>query len=360
MSTTTKAPETLLAKIRQGNRFLLTSHVSPDGDSIGSALGLARILRGMGKGAVIWCRDSVPAVYRLLPGVDRIHTGEEVPGGYPEKFDAIVALECPSLDRTGLDEALEGGGLPILNIDHHLGNQHYGQVNWVDTAAPSVGEMVYRLARSLNVTMTEDAANLLYLTIVTDTGGFRHSNATDVAFEACAELLRDGARPELVTRWIYENKPVAVLRLVAEMLRSLELHDEGRIATVLVTSEMIEAAGADVSDTEGLIDYPRKIAGVQGVALLRERTDGKTKVSLRSRGEVDVEKIARAHEGGGHKNAAGFELAGSPADNREAVVEALRGALAAEAARLEAAAAHEAGAASEAEAGAAEPGGAAE
>jgi bifunctional oligoribonuclease and PAP phosphatase NrnA len=345
---TTKAPEALLAKIRQGNRFLLTSHVSPDGDSIGSSLGLARILRGMGKGAVIWCRDTVPAVYGLLPGVDRIHTGEEAPAGYPEKFDAIVALECPSLDRTGLDEKLTE--LPILNIDHHLGNQHYGQVNWVDTAAPSVGEMVYRLARSLNVNMTEDAANLLYLTIVTDTGGFRHSNATDAAFEACAELIRDGARPELVTRWIYENKPVAVLRLVAEMLQSLDLHDEGRIATVLVTAAMIDKAGADVSDTEGLIDYPRTIAGVQGVALLRERPDGKTKVSLRSRGEVDVEKVARAHEGGGHKNAAGFEMPGSPESNRTAVVEALREALAAGAVAA-AAAAEASDAAEDAEAG---------
>lgn len=343
---TTKAPEALLAKIRQGNRFLLTSHVSPDGDSIGSALGLARILRGMGKGAVVWCRDTVPAVYALLPGVDRIHTGEEPPGGYPEKFDAVVALECPSLDRSGLEDQLTD--LPILNIDHHLGNQHYGQVNWVDTAAPSVGEMVYRLARSLNVNVTEEAANLLYLTIVTDTGGFRHSNATEMAFEACAQLVRDGARPELVTRWIYENKPVAVLRLVAEMLQTLELHDEGRIATALVTAEMIEKVGADVSDTEGLIDYPRKIAGVQGVALLRERPDARTKVSLRSRGEVDVEKIARAHGGGGHKNAAGFELDGSPSDNREAVVAALREALVAGAAAAEAAAAQTAEADAEA------------
>lgn len=324
--TTTKAPEALLAKIRQGNRFLLTSHVSPDGDSIGSSLGLARILRSMGKGAVVWCRDTVPAAYGLLPGVDRIHTGEEPPGGYPEKFDAIVALECPSLDRSGLDERLVD--LPVLNIDHHLGNQHYGQVNWVDTAAPSVGEMVYRLARSLNVALGAEAANLLYLTIVTDTGGFRHSNATDAAFEACAQLVREGARPELVTRWLYENQPVAVLRLVGEMLRSLELHDEGRVATVLVTTDMLERAGADPSDTEGLVSYPRKIAGVQGVALLRERSDGKTKVSLRSRGDVDVEKVARAHGGGGHKNAAGFELDGSPADSRGQVVEALQEALA--------------------------------
>lgn len=322
---TTKAPEALLAKIRQGNRFLLTSHVSPDGDSIGSALGLARILRGMGKGAVIWCRDTVPAVYGLLPGVDRIHSGEEAPAGYPEKFDAIVALECPSLDRTGLEEKLTD--LPILNIDHHLGNQHYGQVNWVDTAAPSVGEMIYRLSRSLNATLGEETADLLYLTIVTDTGGFRFSNATDVAFEACAQLVREGARPERVSRWLYESRPESTLRLLAEMIQTIERHDDGRLATALVTQEMLERVGADASDTEGLVNYPRTIAGVEAVALIRERPDGTTKVSLRSRGEVDVEKVARRYGGGGHRNAAGFEGDGDIAAVRREVVEALQGAL---------------------------------
>jgi phosphoesterase RecJ-like protein len=322
---TTKAPEALLAKIRQGNRFLLTSHISPDGDSIGSALGLARLLRNMGKGALIWCRDAVPGVYQTLPGSERIHTGEEAPAGYPERFSAIVALECPSLDRTGIEDHL--GELPILNIDHHLGNQHYGQVNWVDTAAPSVGEMVYRLARSLNARLDEETAHLLYLTIVTDTGGFRFSNATDLAFEACAQLVREGARPDLVSQWIYENRPASMLRLLAEMLPSIELHDGGRIATALVTPEMMKRAGADASDTEGLVDYPRTIAGVQAVALLRERPDGTTKVSLRSRGEADVEKVARGHGGGGHKNAAGFEAEGDLTKVRAQVVEALQGVL---------------------------------
>ena len=324
---TTKAPEDLLVKVRQGNRFLLTSHVSPDGDSIGSALGLARVLRGMGKGALVWTRDPVPGVYGRLPGIERVHSGAEPPAGFPERFDAIVALECPSLDRTGIDEHLQGG-LPILNIDHHLGNQHYGQVNWVDTAAPSVGEMVYRLARGLRVAPDPDTANLLYMTIVSDTGGFRFSNATEAAFEASAQLVREGARPELVSEWIYENRPEAGLRLLAEVLQTLEMHAGGRVATVLLTREMLERVGADPSHGEGLVDYPRRIAGVQAVAMLREREDGRAKVSLRSRGEADVEKIARAHGGGGHQNAAGFDTAGSPEAVKPQVVAALEEALA--------------------------------
>lgn len=325
MTNATKAPADLLAKIRQGNRFLLTSHISPDGDAVGSALGLARLLRGMGKGAVVWLRDAPPGAYATIPGIDRIHHGEEPPAGYPERFDAVVVLECPSLDRSGLEDKL--GDLPLVNVDHHLGNQHYGLVNWVDSAAPSVGEMIFRLAQGLNAALDPESANLLYMTLVTDTGGFRFSNATAAAFEAAAVLVREGAHPELVSQWIFEHKPESALRLLGQMLGSLELHADGRVATVTVTEKMMKAAGADASDTEGLVDYPRSIAGVEAVALLRQRDEGKTKVSLRSRGEVDVEKIARHHGGGGHKNAAGFDVDGTPDAIRPKVVEALAGAL---------------------------------
>jgi phosphoesterase RecJ-like protein len=187
--------------------------------------------------------------------------------------------------------------------------------------------MVYRLGRGLNVTLDDETANLLYLTIVTDTGSFRYSNATEAAFEASAQLLREGARPELVSQWLYESRPEPAMRLLGEVLVSMEIHDGGRIATALVTGEMMAKAGADASHTEGLVDYPRRVAGVQAVALLREREDGTTKVSLRSRGEVDVERIARGHGGGGHKNAAGFELGGAPGAVRSQVVEALQEAL---------------------------------
>ena len=322
----TKAPEDLLRKIRQGNRFLLVSHINPDGDANGSELGLARILRRLGKGAVVWNHDRTPSLYEPLPGSDRIHVGEDPPAGFPEKFDAVIVLECPSPDRTGLESFLPA--LPILNIDHHLGNQHYGVVNWVDSAAPAVGEMVYRLAQALKVSLEPEVASALYLTLVTDTGGFRFSNATPAAFEAAATLVREGAQPEQVSQWLYESQPLASIKLLGEMLPTLELHAGGRIATVRLTQEMFARAGASPGDSEGLIDHPRAIAGVEAVALIREREDGSQKVSLRSRGEVDVEKIARHHGGGGHRNAAGFALEGEGEAIRKQVAEELAAALA--------------------------------
>jgi phosphoesterase RecJ-like protein len=315
-----KAPEDLLRKIRQGNRFLLTSHVNPDGDAIGSELGLARLLRQLGKGAVVWNRDDTPALYRPLPGSDRITHGEAPPAGFPEKFDGAIVLECPSPDRTGLEAQLSA--LPIINIDHHLGNQHYGAVNWVDSAAPAVGEMVYRLAQALKVTLDPETANCLYLTLVTDTGGFRFSNATATAFEAAASLVREGAQPELAAQWLYESQPLPVVRLLGEMLQTLQLHKDGRIATVRLEPEMFARAGAGPADSEGLIDHVRSIAGVEAVGLVRQREDGTTKVSLRSRGEVDIERIARHHGGGGHRNAAGYTVEGTLQDVlKEVVVE---------------------------------------
>lgn len=320
-----KAPEDLLKKIRQGNRFLLTSHINPDGDAIGSALGLARLLRRMGKGAVVWNHDPTPTVYRPLPGSERIHVGEEPPAGFPDMFDAIIVLECPSPDRTGLEKHLTAR--PVINIDHHLGNQCYGAVNWVDSAAPAVGEMVYRLAQGLKLGLDPETASCLYLTLVTDTGGFRFSNATPAAFEAAASLVRDGAHPEQVSQWLYESQPLPVVRLAGEMLRTLEVHENGRVATARLTQEMFERVGASPGDSEGLIDFPRSVAGVEAVALIRQREDGTHKVSLRSRGEVDVEKIARHHGGGGHRNAAGFVLEGDGEAVRQQVVTALAAAL---------------------------------
>ena len=324
-TTPAKAPEELLSAIRQGNRFLLTSHVNPDGDAIGSELGLARLLRGLGKGAVVWNRDATPTVLAALPGAERIHVGAEAPTGYPEKFDAVVTLECPSLDRCGLEDRL--GDLPLVNVDHHLGNQHYGGVNWVDPAAPAVGVMIFRLAQGLKVTVDEDTADALLLALVSDTGGFRFSNATPEAFEAAAELVRAGARPAQISRWLYESRPAATLRLLAEMLGSLELSAGGRVATALLTAEMYERAGASHGDAEGLIDHPRSIAGVEAVALVREVDGGGCKVSLRSRGEVDVERIARHHGGGGHRNAAGYSVEGGCRVVVEAAAAALEQAL---------------------------------
>lgn len=305
--TTTAAPEELLERFRVGRNFLLTSHVNPDGDAIGSALGLARILQQLGKSATVWLRDSIPGVYKPLPGSSEVHTGDLPPEGFPEAFDTAVILECPSLERTGLHGLLPA--VPMLNIDHHLGNDAYGEIVWVDTEAPAVGEMVLRLALGLGHDIDRETANALYLTLVTDTGGFRFSNANSLAFEAAAELVRRGAAPETVSHWLFESQPLANLVLLGRMLETLELHHDGQVATAWLTQEMIVSANAEPGDAEGLIDYPRSIAGVSAVALIKQLEDGSHKVSLRSRGSIDVESVARRFGGGGHRNAAGFSSA---------------------------------------------------
>ncbi|KAB2967164.1 MAG: bifunctional oligoribonuclease/PAP phosphatase NrnA [Thermoanaerobaculia bacterium] len=319
-------PDRLVARLRQGHRFLVASHGNPDGDAVGSELGLARVLRSLGKRAAIWNLDATPALYRVLPGAASIHVGPEPPADFPAAFDAAIVLDCPSLDRTGLETEL--ARLPLIDIDHHLGNAHFGEVNWVAPEAPAVGVMVADLARALGAPLDPDTASCLLLALVTDTGGFRFSNATPAAFEAAARLVAAGARVEAVSQWLYESHPEASVRLLGELLATLERHGEGgAVATVHLTRGMFARAGAATGDSEGLIDTPRSIAGVEAVALFREVEDDGWKVSLRSRGTLDVEAVARAHGGGGHRNAAGCRVAGPLEAARRTLVAELLSAL---------------------------------
>lgn len=318
-------PEDLKALVARHQRFLISSHANPDGDAIGSELALLRLLRRAGKAAQIWNFHPTPGTYRALPDSGSIHTGAEPPAGFPAAFDCAVILECPTLDRTGLAEQLSR--LPLLNIDHHLGNPGYGVANWVDTSAPAVGVMVAALARDLGIAVDPATADCLLLALVSDTGGFRFSNATPQAFEAAATLVREGARPEQVSQWLNESQPEGAVRLLGEMLDTLELHSGGRIATVHLTLEMFARAGAVAGDSEGLVDTPRTIAGVEAVALLRETGPGQWKVSLRSRGPVDVQAVAGRRDGGGHKNAAGCKVSGDLAALKRELVADLAAAL---------------------------------
>ena len=296
-------PGEFVDALRDGGSFLLSSHAHPDGDAIGSEVALARILRSIGRSATIWNVDPAPATYAGVIGNTAIHVGRTPPRGFPDDFDLVVPLECPRLDRTGLEQAL--GQLPILNMDHHPGNRLYGAANWVDTKAPAVAEMVLRLAHALDAPVDAATATALYLGLSTDTGSFRFSNATPRAFDAASELVRLGARPERIAGWLYESQPPGAVRLLGEVLGTLELHGDERIASVRLDLDMFERAGAAAADSEGLIDYPRSIRGVEAAALFRERPEGDIKVSLRSRGRVDVGAIASRRGGGGHRNAAG-------------------------------------------------------
>ena len=313
------APEAILQQLRSNRRLLITSHLNPDGDAIGTSIGLARLLRRLGKATEVWLHDHPASLYSPLVESEPLHTGSEPPPGFPESFDAAVVLECPTLDRCGLEAHL--GSLPLINIDHHLGNELYGVVNWVDSASPAVAEMILRVAQGLHIELDEASATPLFLGLSTDTGGFRFGNATERAFEAAAQLVRGGARPEEVARWLYESRPVSSVRLIGEALQTLRLSDTGRVATIVLTKEMFDRCGASEGDSEGLIDYPRSIAGVDTVGMVREVADGGFKVSLRSHGTLDVEKIARRLGGGGHRNAAGFRIAGGDIESARMQVE---------------------------------------
>lgn len=325
MSVLSPPPEPLVRLLEAAKSVLITSHVNPDGDAVGTSLALQRILSALGKTATVWLRDEPPTVLRALPGAASMHHGERPPAGFPEAFDRVVVLECPTLDRSGLEAHL--ASRPLLNIDHHLGNDLYGESPWVEPEAPAVGEMVLRLADALRAPVGPETATLLLVAIVTDTGGFRFSNASPSAFRAAARLVEEGGRPEQVARWIYESQPPATVRLMGEMIDSLALHGEGKVATAWLTPQMFEAAGAAAGDAEGLIDIPRSIAGVEAVALLRTLEDNVFKASLRSRGRADVEAIARRFGGGGHHNAAGCRLTGSPQEVEADIVNALLAAL---------------------------------
>jgi phosphoesterase RecJ-like protein len=320
MSEATLDPNVALSRVRQAKRVLITSHSAPDGDAIGSELGFAELARQLGLETAIFNRDPHPSALDFLPGLETISVVAELPSAFDQSFDLLVALECPDPGRpgfAGLDR------LPILNIDHHMDNTGYGDVNYLDQDAPAVGEMVLRMAEAARGTVTQTMGTNLYVALVTDTGDFRYSNATPRAFDAAARLVAAGARPAEIAEELWENNPARVVRLTAAVLGTLELLASGRLAVITCDRAMLEKAGACPEDTENLINIPRAIQGVKVAAFFKAFHDGAVRVSLRSRGSVNVQAVARTFGGGGHRNAAGCTIRGDLADARQVLMKSL-------------------------------------
>jgi phosphoesterase RecJ-like protein len=309
-----------VALLKRAHRVLITSHSAPDGDAIGSELGVLELVERLGGSGAIVNRDPHPASLAFLPGLDRIAVGEALPAGYEAAFDLAVVLECPGLDRPGL-AGLDR--LPILNVDHHLANERYGVLDFVDEKAPAVGEMVLAMAEAAAVELSPAMSTCLYTALVTDTGDFRYSNATPRAFAAAARLVAAGAAPHVIAEGLHEHVPERVVRLSAAVLGTLELLAGGRLAVVSCDRAMLAAAGARREDTESLINVPRAIDGVEVAVLFKDLSGDGVRVSLRSRGTVDVQAVARRFGGGGHRSAAGCTIAMPAAPARAALLAAL-------------------------------------
>jgi bifunctional oligoribonuclease and PAP phosphatase NrnA len=293
-------------ELQASDKFLLTTHENPDGDALGSLLAMHQVLQAIGKDSVMFLSSKefpLPVEYRFLPLEEVFH---EAPVDLVDRV--LVFLDCGNIDRMPVDW-LQRDGAHVLNIDHHHDNTRFGTVNLVDVGASSTAEIVYDLARELDVEITPELALALYVGLVTDTGRFMYENTTPKSHRIAADLVEAGVDVDDIYRRLYERIPVEKLRLTSRALDKVEQVDGGALAIAYLTTEDYRAAGASEVLTEGIIDYLRALDGACVAALVRDREEGPPprKVSLRSvDGKVDVSRIAREKGGGGHARAAGF------------------------------------------------------
>lgn len=309
----------IIEAINEGQHFLVVSHVRLDGDALGSELAVYLMLRDLGKKAVVYNQDKTPEQYRFLPGARNI---VQDPGDI-EQYDTAFVLDCSELERVG-DQAEKIGKIKrLINIDHHISNSGFCELKLIDARASSAGELVFRLLMEMGFRLTKDICTNLYAAILTDTGGFRYSNTRHDALFAAGTLVENGADPQWISENIYESDPPARLKLRARVMKTLSLDLVKSVGSLTVTNEMLQETGAAVDYTDGFVDIPRTVRGIK-IAVLYTQLNGKGfKISLRSKGSVNVEKIARKFGGGGHVNAAACRIEGDINSVKSKIMEAI-------------------------------------
>ena len=294
----------IVEAIRARQRFVISSHTRPDGDSIGSSLAMAFALRAMGKEANVVHSDPAPGPLMQFPGVRDIQVMPQVGNHY----DAAIVMECGDLGRTGV------AGLDrffLINIDHHPGNVGYGRLNWFNPDAAACGEMVFDLVKALGAPLTPEVAIHVYLAILTDTGSFHYANISPRTFEICKEALEAGVDPVAVARNVYDSNNMGRLKLFGAVLSAMQIDPSGRVAIVYLDHEMARAAGGTYEDTEGLINLPLTVKEILAIVFFKQIEGDEYRVSMRSKGTIDIGGIAKEFGGGGHRNAAGCTVTGA-------------------------------------------------
>jgi bifunctional oligoribonuclease and PAP phosphatase NrnA len=307
MTTTATESDTLqraAEEIRRRRRFVIAPHVRPDGDAIGSQLAMAYALRALGKEARIVNRDPPPLPLLSFPGVADIEIAERI----DDTGDAVIVMETGDLSRTGV-AGLDAGF--VINIDHHVGNTMYGAVNWFDVSAAACGEMVFDLVRELRVPLTYEIAVHVYVAILTDTGSFHYSNISPRTFATCRQCVEAGVNPQAVARAVFDSNSLGRLKLFGAVLSGMQLDAAGQIATLTVDEQLLADCGATYDDTDGLINLPLTVKGIQAVIFFKKIGPDDWRISLRSKGNIDVNAVAKQFGGGGHKNASGCSATGS-------------------------------------------------
>jgi phosphoesterase RecJ-like protein len=305
----------IIQKLKASDDVLVASHANPDGDAIGALLAMGHLLDALGKRATLYNESPLPAVYRFLPSVDRIkrHLGD------PDAYQLAIILDCGNFERVGRQiESIRRIPL-IINIDHHVTNTQFGDLQLIDTDACATTEIVHGLFKRMGLPINKEAATATYTGILTDTGSFRFSNTNKTVFAICQEMVELGVDPYEVAQHVYGAYSLGRIKLLNLALDSIEISQNGKLSMMTVTQDMLTETGTHAEDADGLINYARRIKAVKVAALIHEQSNGhahntrskRYHVSLRSDGEIDVAAIAASFGGGGHPSAAGFNAQAS-------------------------------------------------
>lgn len=302
----TETIASIIETIRSNSSFLITTHEGPDGDAVGSSLALASFLLKIGKDVCVHFRDPVPELYAFLPGADTVKPH------IPERhFDVAFVLDIGEFRRAGEEFCRFTNVDTLINLDHHLSCEQFGRYNLIDSEAAATGILVYRIILAFGYSIDIETALSLYVSIITDTGSFRYSNANREAFVVAGEMIAAGVNAWDVSEQLYENQPCNRLKLLACCLPTLEVLPDGQTASVTVTLDMYAVTGAAAELTDGFVNYPRSIRGVEVAIFFRQISADCVKVGFRSKGKVNVAVFSRALGGGGHHNAAGCTVKGT-------------------------------------------------
>ncbi len=311
-----KVPPDILSFLKEKDKFFIATHINPESDAIGSSLALSMALGSIGKKIVLYDRDPIPEFYRFLPGYEKFINSISP---LVTSSLSLILLDCNSLERAGLD------GLSFeysAVIDHHETEKDFGNLRWVEPEAAATGIMVFYLITGLGIKITREMAINLYSAIAIDTGTFRYSNTSAEVLRVSAELIEAGADPSYISNSLYEAWSKKRFALLIMALNALEIRDN--IAITVVTKEMYEKTGAGPEDTENFSNFPKMMKDVGVSALFREMGDNYWRVSLRSKGVINVAKIATLFDGGGHKNAAGCKIKAGLESAKESLIKAIK------------------------------------
>lgn len=313
VSSTTRERPALIGRIadyvQRAKRVLVVSHIDPDGDALGSQLAFGEYLESLGKEVFLLRDSAIPDKYEFLPGIDKVVPAESMVDDFA--VDTAVILECPNPQRVGSTMKYITEDVAVLDIDHHPDAQELGAINWFETSASSVGEMLCEYFDTTNVRITPTMATCLYTAILTDTGRFRFPATSERTMELAGQLITAGANPQDICDHVYYRMRPSTLRLTGLVLHDIEFHHDNRICFVTMTNDMLARSGAEKAESDGIVDFTMYGADVRAGAFFKEVNDKETKVSMRSRGGIDVSAVAAEFGGGGHRNAAGCRITGN-------------------------------------------------